>query len=494
MRDHSHHIELSREQAVAQMIECCKKAAKHDPTGMHDYSDKSDLATKYDPAGKHDQAVGNYQYAGQGQAANQEVDIRHLGRVEAVRLDEGFGRVLAKDVHSRLDMPNALTCAMDSIAVHWYDFEQGMPDTSNWARGIDWEFANTGIAMPAGFDTAIVVEHVEVSDDEQHVRISAAPSKRFAGTRAVGSRIKAGELLARSGEIISPDVAARIASGNVSAVQVFCKPKVAFIPTGNELVCAGGHIAEGKNIETNSLLVRGKVEEWGGISQIYDVVPDNPEAIVRAVRQACETADIVVLNAGSSKGSDDWSVEQLEEIGEVICHQTNHGPGHHSSYAMVDGTPIVGISGPPLGASFTLDFYLRPLIRLYLGLEPELPRIPVRLLAAFHASSSSVKVVSYKTADGTAASGNAASDTTASEVISLPGETRPSVVTDPDAVFYSVKFLNVSVGADGVLQGVPLAGRPGSAEAEGANAYYMMPTGAGTSAPQVGDIIEVELC
>ena len=81
----------------------------------------------------------------------------------------------------------------------------------------------------------------------------------------------------------------------------------------------------------------------------------------------------------------------------------------------------------------------------------------------------------------------------ASTSASIPGEVRPDIVTDPDAVFFNVKFLKISAGPDGVLQGTPLAGRPGSPEAESANAYYMMPTGAGIVAPRAGDVIEAEL-
>ena len=100
------------------------------------------------------------------------------------------------------------------------------------------------------------------------------------------------------------------------------------------------------------------------------VASDSPSAIEAAIREACAVADIVVLNAGSSKGSGDWACEVMESIGTMICHQTNHGPGHHSSYAMVDGVPIVGISGPSAGAAVTLGFYLRPLIRAALSLNP----------------------------------------------------------------------------------------------------------------------------
>ena len=131
------------------------------------------------------------------------------------------------------------------------------------------------------------------------------------------------------------------AGGNVTSVAVRCKPRVAFVPTGNELVPAGSAVVPiGKNIESNSLVVRGKVEAWGGVFLPFDIVPDDPDLIVQAVKKACACANIVVLNAGSSKGSDDWSVEQLEEIGAIICHQVNHGPAHHSSAAVVDGTPV----------------------------------------------------------------------------------------------------------------------------------------------------------
>lgn len=83
----------------------------------------------------------------------------------------------------------------------------------------------------------------------------------------------------------------------------------------------------GKNVETNSLLVRAKVEEWGGEFTGFQTVRDRPAAIKLALRQACEVADVVVLNAGSFKGSADWTSEVLDEVAHVICHQTNHGSG-----------------------------------------------------------------------------------------------------------------------------------------------------------------------
>ncbi len=436
MRDHSHHIELSRVDAVAQMLE----------------------ASGFDQPGP-------------------------LLGCEMVALADAYGRVLAHDVAATTDLPNVLTCSMDSIAVHWSAFENleegTLPDTSAWVRGVDWEFANTGVAMPEGYDTAIVIEHVAVSQDEQHVEIDAAPSAQFAGTRAVGSQQRRGDVVATAGSIITPDVAAAIASAGHSSVVVVARPRVAFIPTGNELVPANLPFAQdapdkyagtGHVFESNSIVVKGKVEAWGGVYVPFDIVPDDYDLIKQAVEQAVQVADIVVLNAGSSKGSDDWSVEVLEEMGQVICHQTNHGPGHHSSYALVDGTPIVGISGPSGGASFTLNFYLLPLMKALLGLDPEPVRVPVRLAEGFPEKK-----------HGAPAGGKVA------------GESRPREADKPGDVFFSIRFLKVEATPEGILSATPLAGRPGSASTQTANAFYMLPSGPGVPLPQAGDVIYVEM-
>lgn len=459
MRDHSKHIELSRERAVFNMLEAL--GPNFGWTCPFQGGDAPEQRRPIDLAGK-------------DMPKTEDDHAKEVSRklVETVPLSQATGRVLARSLHSRVEVPNALTCCLDSVALHWDDFEDGMPDTSQWVKGRDWAFANTGIAMPAGFDTAVVIENVEVSADEEHIALLAAPSARFAGTRPAGSNMHEGDLLCRAGKELTPDDVARIASGNRTCAPVVRKPRVAFIPTGNELVAAGSTFVEaGKNLETNSYVVQGKVEMWGGQFVPFEIVPDRPELIVQAVREACEVADIVVLNAGSSKGSDDWSVEMLEEIGQIICHQTNHGPGHHSSYAIVDGTPIVGISGPSGGASFTLNFYLRPLMRRFLGLTPEPRRIPARLTEAFpvknHAAAHGKKPAS--------------------------GESRPPEATSPEAEFYGIKFVDVALGDDGILRATPVKGHAGSAPTIHANAYYMMPSGPGMTPPEPGDVIWVEL-
>lgn len=465
MRDHSKHIQLSREDAVAQMLAALDEVSEG-------FGWRSALAQT---ASASDNQVTRH--------------TRNVQRklVERVSLAESVDRVLAYDVVAQNDIPSALTCAMDSVALHWSDFadlpEGQLPDTSKWVRGVDWQFANTGVAMPEGFDTAIVIEHVQVSTDEQHITIDAAPSKPGAGTRPVGSTMHRGDVLAQAGSLITPDLAAHIGTGNNASVDVIRRPRVAFIPTGNELIAPGvpfdpqhpdKFAAHGHTFETNSVIVRAKCEQWGGQFIPFDIVLDRRDAIEDAIAHAVEVADIVVLNAGSSKGSDDWSCEVMEEMGHMIYHQTNHGPGHHSSAAVIDGTPIIGISGPSGGASFTLNFYLRPLMRAFMELSPEAERIPVVLAEEFPAGRS----------DRPKKHGN-----------SVRGEERPMEHPEhePDKPeFFAVKMLRIDHAEDGTLRAWPIAGRPGSAATLAANAYYMLPTGTGIEAPKPGDIIWVE--
>ena len=416
MRDHSKHIQVDRKDAVKIILQNCR----------------------FDP------------------------------QTETVPVQEAAGRILAEDVLSAWDNPNTLTCKMDSVAIHWADFENGMPDTSGWERGREWEFANTGVAMPEGFDTAIVVEHAVFSENDTKIAFDAMPSAKYAGTSAPGSRQKKGDLMAAKGTVITPLIAAHITSGNHTQVCVFKKPRVAFLPTGNELVNAGETVPVGKNIESNSVMIAEKIRQWGGEPVVFDIIPDEKEALKEALVKAAAENDIVVLNAGSSKGNDDWGIEMLEEAGTIFYHQTSHGPGHHSSFGIIGQTPVIGISGPPGGAAFTTDFYLYPAVMAYLGRNPYLPVIKARL----------------------------------AEDLALPK--RPSHgVQGPEKAedrpkeggkFHTIWQVILCQAEDGVLEARPLTTmKAGPVEAETADAYFMLAVGNGQRPPKKGDFIEVEL-
>ena len=206
------------------------------------------------------------------------------------------------------------------------------------------------------------------------------------------------------------------------------------------------------------------------------VVSNSPSAIEAAIREACAVADIVVLNAGSSKGSGDWACEVMESIGTMICHQTNHGPGHHSSYAMVDGVPIVGISGPSAGAAVTLGFYLRPLIRAALSLNPAPIAVKATLVEEMPALAAAALLIFNLR-----------------KKRSLLGRTVPPEATGPTDVFFGLKPMSLLVSAEGRLEVRPVRGHWGTPAANAANALFMMPSGGGAVPVQIGDLLEVEI-
>ena len=292
---------------------------------------------------------------------------------ETVQVTEALGRVAAKDVLSKNTLPNKLTSNMDGIAVHFDSFEAGEPDTSNWVRGVDWQFCNTGIGMPKDFDTAIPIEWVHVSEDEQHVTLDRLPESRGNATTPIGAALQEGDLLVCEGEQLTPAKLSLLNMGGHTNVRVVKRPVVAFIPTGNELVDAGEPLPAGKNVESNAVMLCAKFEQWGAEPLRFPIIKDKWEQIEHVLEEATSKADIVVINAGSSKGSDDFTCEILQENGQMLHHMLTQGPGRHCSGAMLNDTPVIGISGPPIGAEFTVDWMVKPLIDRYLGVSEAYP-------------------------------------------------------------------------------------------------------------------------
>ncbi|MDO4182220.1 MAG: molybdopterin molybdotransferase MoeA [Coriobacteriia bacterium] len=298
----------------------------------------------------------------------------HFAReAETVPVAQACGRVSAQQVVSTNQLPNWPTSKMDAVAVHFDDFAGGMPNTSAWVRGADWQFCNTGVAMPKGFDTAIRIEAAEVSADEESIKLNYVPQCRGESVTQVGAVLQPGDVLVEVGQVITPVTCSVLSMGGHTQVSVVKKPVVMFIPTGNELIDVTDAVPVGKNIDSNSALICAKLEQWGARPVRHPLIPDDPDQILAALRAGTAQADIVVINAGSSKGSDDFTCEILEREGRVLFHEVNQGPGRHCSFSVLDGKPVIGISGPPVGAEFTSDLFIKPFVDVYLGANTAYP-------------------------------------------------------------------------------------------------------------------------
>lgn len=294
---------------------------------------------------------------------------------ETVSLDNATGRVLVSDAFSLYDLPVKRASAMDGVCVKSAMFADGIPDTSAWKLGTDYLRADTGDDFDDAFDSVIAIESVEIDGDA----ITLDPTLEFSAgmnVRPRGSMLKKADLLVRGGKPLRALDIAALAMGGYANAEVYRRPRVAFIPTGSELIPPGAPLERGNNFDSNSLLVKNYLTEIGAEPICYPIVRDSMHDLRAALSLAMEQADIVLINGGSAKGSEDFNTRLLQERGQVYCHGVPAGPGRPLCMAVLDGKPVVNVPGPSLGTFFSLHWCVSRIVERFLNLpERENPKI-----------------------------------------------------------------------------------------------------------------------
>lgn len=307
--------------------------------------------------------------------------LKFQRRTEFVSLPNSVGRVTAKELYSQNTLPNQATSAMDGIALRFEDLEKCQADTSGWQEGQEYVFSNTGVAIPTEYDTVVMIEDVSL-DEANRLRIDRMPKEKGNCVNLVGKMLRRGEFLLPAHYQITPLQLGLLAAGGVEQLEVIARPRVAIIPTGNELVMPGIPVPQGKNVETNGLVLEALIREWGGEPRLYPIIEDDPVHMVQVLKQSIAQSDIVIWNGGSSKGRSDYTPQVLESVARVYVYEVAHGPGKHTSFAMAGDTPVVGLVGPSGGAELTAQWYVKPLICNYLKIPVAMPdELQIRLMA-----------------------------------------------------------------------------------------------------------------
>ena len=290
-------------------------------------------------------------------------------RAELLALDVSHGRVTDGPVWARSSSPHYDAAAMDGVAVRSLE-TVGATETSpvRLAVGGQATWVDTGDAMPDGFDAVIKVEVVhEVDETTIEIR---APVPPYHDVRPLGEDIAAAELVLPAGHRLRPQDLAACAQAGLSRVDVRRPPRVAVIPTGSELVPVGSEPGPGGIIESNSLMLAAMVAEWGGSAARLEPVPDNLEQLRAAVSEAVEDSDVVVVNAGSSAGSEDYTARVIRDLGDLVVHGVAVKPGHPVALGVIGSTPVLGIPGYAVSAALTAELFVKPIIERKLGLSP----------------------------------------------------------------------------------------------------------------------------
>lgn len=285
--------------------------------------------------------------------------------VENIRVLDSQGRVSAGAVFAKLSSPNFNAAAMDGIAVKAKStFGASEATPLRLKKDTDFIYINTGNPMREPYDAVIMIEDVvEVDSDTVEIIKPASP---WQDVRPIGEDIVANEMIIPANHEIRPvDIAAMLAGG-ITEIEVIKKPKVAIIPTGTEIIEPGEEFQPGKIIESNSRMFEGMVRENGGEPVRLKPVPDDYELLKAAIAKAVEENDIVIVNAGSSAGSEDFTVKLIRELGEVLVHGIATKPGKPAILGIIYEKPIIGIPGYPVSAYLVFETFAKPLIRSYL--------------------------------------------------------------------------------------------------------------------------------
>ncbi len=301
-----------------------------------------------------------------------------LPEAETLPLAAAREHVTAAPVWAARSAPHYHAAAMDGIAVRAGD-TRGATEVAprRLALGREAVWVDTGDPMPADCDAVVMAEHVQ-SVDETTVEISAAVAP-WQHVRPLGEDIVATELVVPEGQRLRPVDLGAIAAAGHATVRVYRRPRVAIIPSGTELVTVeeaqsraeqGAPLRAGEIVEFNSLILAGLVEEWGGQAIRLPPVPDRRELLRAAVEAALAQADVVVVNAGSSAGSEDYTAAVLGELGEVAVHGVAIRPGHPVILGVAAGKPALGLPGYPVSAALTAELFLRPLVYRLQGQAP----------------------------------------------------------------------------------------------------------------------------
>ena len=274
-----------------------------------------------------------------------------------VPLAESVGMITASPIFARYSVPEVHLAAMDGIAARSRDTygagEQRPVALTDALR------VNTGNVVPDEYDTVIMIEDVTVSEDGYIIRKAAPPWQHI---RPAGEDIGESEMALPSMHRIRPHEAGALAAYGITEVDTV-SVRVGLVPTGSELVAAGTRPSPGQVVESNSIMAEAWLSSLGAPCTRYPITPDDPDRIRDAIRQGVRENDMLIVSAGSSAGTKDFTADMLGELGEVLSHGVAIKPGKPVIIGKVEEKPVIGLPGYPLSAMTVIREIVIPLSR-----------------------------------------------------------------------------------------------------------------------------------
>jgi molybdopterin molybdotransferase len=378
-----------------------------------------------------------------------------IARTERVQVADAHGRVMAQPATSTLDVPPFDRAAMDGFAVIADDtrgagratpttlhlvetIHTGEVSTRRLAHG-ECAGISTGAPLPPGADAVVMVEETRRSGEDVQILKAAAP-RQHVSARACD--IRAGQTLVEPGDLLNPSRIGALAAVGVAAIEVYARPRVAIVSTGNEIVAPGQPLQPGQIYDINRYTLGSIIGAHGGVAVPYPSVGDQLEDLATAV-SATEDDDVLILSGGTSMGERDLVQDLLRERGEVIFHGIAVKPGKPTLFGRigtrrfdgaqdrrgpVEGRLVLGMPGNPTSCLSNAYILLVPLLRRIARLPEYQPQILTLPLArGITSTPGRHQFYTVRVADGTAvpafkASGDITSMSHADGYIEIPAE------------------------------------------------------------------------
>lgn len=278
---------------------------------------------------------------------------------ETIPVTEALHRVTAEAVYARFSSPLYNSAAMDGIAVRAADTEGASDETPLTLTSRQYLEVDTGDPIPSVYDAVIMAEALtEVPEGYRIIQAVQA----WQSVRPVGEDIVTGEMVVSAHTALRPMELGVLMASGYDRIKVYKKMRVAILPTGTEIVPVNDAPRLGDIFESNSVMLAGQVAEWGATAERLPPAADDYAALKARIAELASTYDMVVVNAGTSAGREDYLPKILRELGTVVVHGVAMKPGKPVVLAHIGNTPVLGIPGYPVSAFLAMREFAGPLL------------------------------------------------------------------------------------------------------------------------------------
>ena len=336
------------------------------------------------------------------EARNAYLDSLDLAvKTEVIPVEEGFGRITARAVFAELSSPSYNCAAMDGIAVIASATRAARPQNPvRLVEGETFVYVNTGNPVDEPFDAVIMKEDVIMEEEGLTIYTAAVPWQHL---RPIGEDIVATEMILPRGHKIRSFDLGSLISGGVKELSVIKRPIVSILPTGTEIVSSLDDVKKGRIRDSNSHMLAALTWEAGGIPRRLPPCRDDYDLLKETIRTAALESDMVLIGAGSSAGTKDYTAKIVEELGDVVVHGIAIKPGKPSILGKIGSVPVIGVPGYPVSSYISFMAFAQPVLLRLSGEKKEEVLVEAILNSDVHSSLKSREYirVSLHYEDGT---------------------------------------------------------------------------------------------